>query len=127
MILLKLILIGKLKKKRAEYRVIKDGKFDRVEIAVNEEKRFIIGITFRKGYALFDASLADAIYEKRVGDFEQMNKIHTHFEFLRLYIEDGKIKVKTDCYFAKFSDVARCLDRIEYLYTFLLSAYPDFV
>lgn len=127
MILLKLILIQKLKKKNAEYRVIKDGKFDRVEIAVNGEKRFIIGITFRKGYAHFDASIADAIYEKRIEDFEQINKIHTHFEFLRLCIKDGKIKVQTDCYFARFSDVARCLDRIEYLHTFLLSAYHDFV
>ena len=124
--LLELILIRKLKKKNAEFRVIKDGKFDRVEIAVNTEKRFIIGITFRKGYACFDVSLADAIYERRNDNFEQMNKIHTYFEFLRLSIKDGKIKVKTECHFARFSDVAMCLDRIQYLNTFLISAYPDF-
>lgn len=124
--LLVLILKRKLKRKNAEFRVVKDGKFDRVEIAVNKEKCFIIGITFRKGYAHFDLSLADALYENRIENFERINKIHTHFEFLRLCIEDGEIKVKTDCHFAKFSDVARCLDRIQYLQTFLISAYPDF-
>ena len=122
------ILIRKLKKKNAEYRVVKDGAFDRLEIRIRNDgiKDFIIGITFRKGYAHFDTTLADAIYENRIESFERMNKIHTYFQFLRICIEDDKIKVKTDCHYAKFSDIERCLDRIQYLNTFLLSSYHDF-